>query len=930
MAVKNVKILQHNVLHWATRKDELYNTYQLIDPDIILINSHGHKDTSPIKIFNYKVYHNNPSNSNSDGVAIAIKNNIPHQLIDDLDEAYLAVIITTTLGPVCVATGYQPPRRPAIPITNLTRIFRRQCPVYFIGDLNARHKNFGHRDNNTVGNMLNDFINNGVIIRPDPEFQTFITPRASSTPDIILTNHNCFHHTNCHPGPLTTSDHIPIIFEFSSSPKMITSTPKFKYNKANWDLFKGILNQHPLINLNDRPSNNINTATEAWFNQVNTAMNEAIPKSSCTITPHPQVTPEIQVLQDRYLLLIQQVNNNNWTPYHRRILKALQINMQNKYRTLRTENWEQKILEVDATHKEPRTFWKNIKRLMGSNNTPTTYLIDANGTKIHKDKDKEHLFREYYREIYNIGENEQRQYCQDTDREVTEFLRTYTDMISPYPTIDTSRLDHRNPLITPITKYEVITTINSFKNFKAPGESKINKLIMLNLPEIMINNLTHIYNASLSCGIFPKKFKKAILKLIPKEGKNNKVVENYRPISLLEMAGKIYEKIINNRLRPFLETGEHYHPQQHSFRRGRGTHTALATIYEHISKSQDHREQCTLVMRDCSKAFDKVWHDGLKFKILHLELPRCLTALLCNFLDDREAAIELNTFTGPTFPLNCGVPQGSVLSPTLYNIYTADMPSAQHGTNVIYADDVTQIITYPGKSKNFMKLYTTREIERLNNYEYKWKIKTNQTKFQLLHISKHNSPPINIEGRNLVYSQEATVLGLKLNTRGFTPHIRSRLRLAHQAFKKLKRFSHMRKNTKKHLTKAMVFPHLLYPPTPLYAASTNNKQKLQVIINKTLRWINGDRPPYSTTIEQLHEQLNIIPINLQLFNQNYNLWTRMRENFPQQYEVLEQNRDRIHKWWPTSLLQENSIPPQPVFIRQRRVRNEINSDSGSE
>lgn len=930
MAVQTLKILQHNVLHWWTRRNELYNTYRAVDPDIILINSHGQRLTTPIKIYNYKVYYNNPTDSNNDGVAIAIRNNIPHQLHDDLDEAYLAVTITTTLGPIYIATGYQPPRRPAIPLINLRRIFRRQCPTYFIGDLNARHKNFGQRDNNTAGNMLNDFINNGTIIRPDPEFQTYVTPRASSTPDIVLKNQRCFHHTRCYPGPLTSSDHIPTIYEISSSPTLLPSLPKYQYNKANWDNFKESLHHHPLINLENQPSETINTATEAWFTQVTSAMNEAIPKSTGTITPHPLVTPDIQSLQDSYMQLLQQADTRNWTPHHRRLLKALQMNLQNKYRTIRQQQWEEKILEVDASHKEPTKFWKSVKKLLGTTTITTPYLLDPDGNKIYKEKDQERLFREYYQKLYTIGPEEERQYCQETDRAVKEFLHTNADRTSPYQTVNTSRLDPRNSLISPITYTDFKSTLQSFKSNKAPGESKINKLIMSNLPENMIINLLHIYNASLSCGIFPKKFKKAILKLIPKAEKNIKIVENYRPISLLELAGKIYEKIINNRLRLFLEAGGRYHPNQHSYRRGRGTHTALATIYETISKSQDHREQCTLVLRDVSKAYDKIWHEGLIFKILHLELPRCLTALLCNFLKDRHAAIQLNTFTGPDFFLQCGVPQGSVLSPTLYNIYTSDTPPGQHGTNIIYADDVTQIITYPGKSKNIMKLYTTREIEKLNEYERRWKIKTNQQKFKLLHISKHNPPEINIEGRNINYTQEATVLGLKINTRGFNPHVSTRIRLAQQAFKKIKRFSRMRPRIKKHLTKAMVFPHLMFSPTPLYACSNHNKLKMQRIINKSLRWINGDRPPYNTTIKQLHERLEIIPLNIQIYRQNYNLWTRMRENFPELYEKFTTDRDRVHKWWPTSLITEDTGPPEPLYIHERRPRNMPNSDTESD
>lgn len=162
MAEQKLTILQHNVLNWTSKKFELYNIYRTVDLDIILLNSHGNSNNIPIKLFNYQTYQINPTTEKSDGAAIVVKKNIPHQIIDNFDEACLAMTVDITLGPKCLATGYQPPRRLALPVNNSLIIFSRQTPTYFIGDINARHKNFGHNSNNTAGNMLNDLINQGV------------------------------------------------------------------------------------------------------------------------------------------------------------------------------------------------------------------------------------------------------------------------------------------------------------------------------------------------------------------------------------------------------------------------------------------------------------------------------------------------------------------------------------------------------------------------------------------------------------------------------------------------------------------------------------------------------------------------------------------------------------------------------------------------
>lgn len=113
-----------------------------------------------------------------------------------------------------------------------------------------------------------------------------------------------------------------------------------------------------------------------------------------------------------------------------------------------------------------------------------------------------------------------------------------------------------------------------------------------------------------------------------------------------------------------------YNIRQHSFRKNRGTHTATSVIYENIAHSQQDHEQYNVVLRDVAKGFDKVWHDGLKYKIIRLNLPTNITALLCNVLDDRSATVCLDGYMGEKITLKSGVPQGRCLSPTLFNLFT--------------------------------------------------------------------------------------------------------------------------------------------------------------------------------------------------------------------------------------------------------------------
>ena len=276
--------------------------------------------------------------------------------------------------------------------------------------------------------------------------------------------------------------------------------------------------------------------------------------------------------------------------------------------------------------------------------------------------------------------------------------------------------------------------------------------------------------------------------------------------------------------------------------------------------------QCNVVCCDVAKAFDKVWHQGLQYKILQLQLPDVTEKILCNFLEGRTAQIKLDNQLSDKFPLESGVPQGSILSPTLYIFYTSDVPPPGAGsTDVLFADDVTQIIEHHHRSRKFLARKTEREINRINQFENLWKIKTNRNKFKLLSISLEKPEPVRIDGTIINIAQEITVLGFKLRRTCFNKHIHSRLGIANGTLTKLKRFRKLKPRIKCHLFKSLIRSALEYPDTPQCLMSETNKNKFQKFQNKVIRrYINykaEEDEENENTIEDLHEQYKIEPIN---------------------------------------------------------------------
>ena len=293
-------------------------------------------------------------------------------------------------------------------------------------------------------------------------------------------------------------------------------------------------------------------------------------------------------------------------------------------------------------------------------------------------------------------------------------------------------------------------------------------------------------------GYYPLAYKNGLLIFAHKQGKDPRYPENYRPVALLKVPGKILERIINDRFVRYCETNDILSQHQFGFRKRKGTDTAIAIAYEKIAVNQKNKNHCNVICRDVAKAFDCVWIEGLQYKIINQEeLPDLLKKIICSFTNGRTAQIRINATIGPIFQLQSGVPQGSILSPSLFIFFTHDLPlpHSDVSTDVIFADDVTQVVEYRGNDREELAIQTEREIVRVNEYEKLWKIKANAAKFKMISVSKSQPYPVSVDDNNMQFTNGVNLLELTLSRTGFTKHVNNKINLAKQQMLKLKRFN---------------------------------------------------------------------------------------------------------------------------------------------
>ncbi|GFW59953.1 probable RNA-directed DNA polymerase from transposon X-element [Trichonephila clavipes] len=189
--------------------------------------------------------------------------------------------------------------------------------------------------------------------------------------------------------------------------------------------------------------------------------------------------------------------------------------------------------------------------------------------------------------------------------------------------VETYITDHTNNTdpIPPALPSEVINYIKKIKVKKSQGRDGVTNKMIKNLPLLTVFKITNIINNMFKLRYFPNAWKTAVVIPILKPGKNPKLAESHRPISLLPILSKLAEKIIAARLNDHLENENILVPEQHGFRPRLSTTHQLLRVVEYIKDGIDRHQYTAAVFLDIQKAFDRVWHTGLLFKLIMYKMP---------------------------------------------------------------------------------------------------------------------------------------------------------------------------------------------------------------------------------------------------------------------------------------------------------------------
>jgi exonuclease III len=854
MNMSKLKIIHWNCNSINNKFEEFKYFLTKHSPDIMTLNETKINNFKANNLFNqlnnYKFIHRQRNEKNgAGGVAFIIKDYIQfenYELFNDLNIELLTIKITINKKELLIISHYNPPDQ-VLAKDIFTILSKIKKEYIIIGDLNAKNSSYGCLQNNSNGLILEEIIYNHDCIIVNNNEHTYYNFRNekcfSDKLDLAICSANVYNDIINFEVLLNedmTSDHVPIVVELKTDKsKTITiehnnKSQIYNFNKANWTLFKNYIpNSAPLDTLDD-----VEKLNHFVVNSLIEAANKAIPivykndkfKNHKTLPVHI-----LQLIKVRKRFRRKIIKNNSVE--NKKIVNYLTNEIRSEINTLKNNIWLDFLEKQGQNPINTKPFWQRINKLKGKKISKLIPTLKFDDKQFETDVSKANLFAETLKNTFS----------DHNDEKFNKEHKIKIDNLVNNHDFSKHKFNNRNCFKIK----DLNNIIKKLKNHAAPGKDSIHNQMLKNTSQKFRMIILNLINLTIKQNNLPSNWKFSQITMIPKKEANSTNPKDYRPISLTSSLAKISEKMIGIKLKEFLKENNIIIKQQSGFRNNRSTRDNICFMSQKIKEQFNRGKKACGVFFDIASAFDKVWHNGLLYKLIKLKLPNFIICWIKNFLENRYFEIKINQATSQKYIISAGVPQGAALSPILFSLFINDVPM-MHKKNkdygLLFADDLISL--------NFFKKYGNIEkhinvyLQKIENWLNKWRLKMAPQKCNFIIFSQNRNEKEKLKLKfcdtNLTQIDNTTFLGIRFDsslTFNYQIKYLQESCLNRLNFLKVvsKRSFGLTIDTLNQLYISLIRSILEYSAIISPVISSSNFTKINIIQNKAIKIINKNR-----------------------------------------------------------------------------------------
>ena len=838
-----ISIVHWNITSYYTNFEELKlliteNSY----PECICLQEtrHGVRLLRPPSKYNLIQSTKRRDNDSERGVALLINKKINYEEIQlNLNGNVEAVAARIWLGRYyTICSIYLSPSLPIHENEILELINQLRAPYLLLGDMNARHSMWGEPTENAKGKLFEKLIlEQRLFLLNDHEKTHYnIQNNVSTLIDLSLTSTDAYPDFSasvleCAYG----SDHHPIKIEKLSTPEIGQPSYKFKTEKADWIKFSQCTENYSKLS----PDTDINVQVDHLTEFLLEAAREAIPVSmggANNKIPLPWWNNECEAVHAERKRA-RRALHRTYSTANLIAVRRLNAKCRKTFKEARKTAWMKYVssININTTLSE---MWKRINKIRGKFSThPPPLLRNQVGELTDNPPETSEIFAEAFSDVSSESNYSLRfrKFKQTSERQQLNFA------------------EGQDPQVynEPFTLLEFKNTLSTVKNTSAGIDCVTYSMIDKSHLSFQME-LLDLYNRIYTENLFPETWRMAVTIPIPKPFKDHSSPLNFRPISLTSCLCKLLEKMINARLVWYLEKEKCISPAQSGFRRGRSTTDSLVQITSDIQQAIINKKHTVVVFYDLEKAYDRSWRRGILNSLHQFGLRGHLPIFIKNFLTNRQITVKIGTTYSETKCVAEGVPQGSVLSCSLFAvaINTAVNNLPQYVKTSLYVDDL--VIYASGSSVDVAERQISRAMKQLEKWSNETGFRFSPTKTVAMHIcrvqgatwcSKRN-PNLSLYGEAIPCKPTHTYLGLVIdNSLRWHKHVEQ---LRSDCLRRLNVLKHLSHTTWGADSKSLlriyetfIKSKLEYGVEAYGSACVSTLKKLEAIQNEALRIATG-------------------------------------------------------------------------------------------